>query len=456
MMITSPKYLLRILVLFILVAFTGCTTPKTGLYKVGFATSDITPSDGTTYDPLLAKALVLQQGDLIGAIVVCDIMDIDSKNVEIARGLISSKTGIPAENISISCTHNHAEGDCENLAERIAQSAIDASKTLIPVVLSSGKTIQEDISFNRRFLMLDGTVRMNPGFDTVANTSFENGLPYLNKEIIRPVGPIDTDLPVIFFRSATDDKPLGSFTGFAVHVCVFGQGYSADFPGYLARELAKNYGDQFFSMYGEGTCGDINHWDVRRSGVGQNGPAKSEEIGKGMAQSIIRAVPGLNQGIPDFRIITRILDIPILPVTEMDIEWAKSAIADEFRDFTSIGFDNRGFLAWVRAHKIMRIVKMSKKGMKTFPVEIKVFKIDNQTAIVTLPGEIFVEHGLAIKAGSPFKNTIIITEANADCDYVPTLKAYGEGGYEVVSSFLVPGAGEMMVKTVGEMLREVE
>jgi len=194
---------------------------------------------------------------------------------------------------------------------------------------------------------------------------------------------------------------------------------------------------------------------VKRSGEGQNGPARSEQIGKDMALNIIKAVPDLSQGSPEFQIITRVLKIPVQPVTVMDVEWAKSAIADNFKDFRSVDFDKRGFLAGVRAQKIMRIVRLSDKKTKTFPIEIKVFKIDNQTAIVTLPGEIFVEHGLAIKANSPFKNTLIITEANADCDYIPTLKAYGEGGYEVVSSFLVPGAGEMMVEAAGEMLKEL-
>lgn len=455
MIITSRIPILGILSLSLLLVFESCKTPKTDIFQVGFASSDITPSDGKIYDPLLAKALVLKQGNITGAIVVCDIMDIEYEAVVKARSIISSKTDIPAENISISCTHNHAGGDCENISERIAQSVIDARKVLIPVIISSGKTIQQGISFNRRFLMVDGTVRMNPGFDSVTKTSFENGWPYLNKEIIRPVAPIDTDLPVIFFKSTADNHPVGSFTCFALHVCVFGHGYSSDFPGFLARELSKYYGDAFFSIFGEGTCGDINHWDVKRSGEGQNGPARSEQIGKDMALNIIKAVPDLSQGSPEFQIITRVLKIPVQPVTVMDVEWAKSAIADNFKDFRSVDFDKRGFLAGVRAQKIMRIVRLSDKKTKTFPIEIKVFKIDNQTAIVTLPGEIFVEHGLAIKANSPFKNTLIITEANADCDYIPTLKAYGEGGYEVVSSFLVPGAGEMMVEAAGEMLKEL-
>jgi len=184
MIITSRIPILGILSLSLLLVFESCKTPKTDIFQVGFASSDITPSDGKIYDPLLAKALVLKQGNITGAIVVCDIMDIEYEAVVKARSIISSKTDIPAENISISCTHNHAGGDCENISERIAQSVIDARKVLIPVIISSGKTIQQGISFNRRFLMVDGTVRMNPGFDSVTKTSFENGWPYLNKEII--------------------------------------------------------------------------------------------------------------------------------------------------------------------------------------------------------------------------------------------------------------------------------
>lgn len=427
----------------------GDNTLEAGFYKI-----DITPSKGTVFDPLMAKALVLKQGDEKAAIVVCDIIGIDQKITDEVRKAVSEKTGIPAGHISISATHDHSAGRCEDLATRITQAIIEADKLLKPVSISSGTSMQEGLAFNRRFLMVDGTVRMNPAIDKVTGTSFENGYPYLNPEIIRPVGPVDTDVPIVFFNSAEDNKPIGSLTCFAMHTCVFGSGYSADYPGFLAKRLSESYGENFISIFGEGTCGDINHWDVKKPGEGQNGPGRSSEIGFEIAETIKKAIPNLSSNTPCLKVLHRVVDVPLQSVTEMDIAWAQSARDDKFRDFGSTAFNNRGFLAGVRAGKILRLAEM-RKTMESLPLEVQVFRIDKQTAVVTLPGEIFVEHGLTIKKNSAFKNTIILELANNSCSYIPTLKNYSEGSYETVNSVLIPGGGEMLVKAAIELLNEL-
>jgi hypothetical protein len=50
--------------------------------------------------------------------------------------------------------------------------------------------------------------------------------------------------------------------------------------------------------------------------------------------------------------------------------------------------------------------------------------------IVGLPGEIFVEYGLQIKAQSPFNRTFVVELANDYVGYCPTDLALQEGGYE--------------------------
>ncbi|MEZ6048910.1 MAG: hypothetical protein R3C11_25690 [Planctomycetaceae bacterium] len=40
-----------------------------------------------------------------------------------------------------------------------------------------------------------------------------------------------------------------------------GIGHSADYPYYLQQTFEK-YGDDFVSVFGIGTCGDINHINV--------------------------------------------------------------------------------------------------------------------------------------------------------------------------------------------------
>jgi len=81
-------------------------------------------------------------------------------------------------------------------------------------------------------------------------------------------------------------------------------------------------------------------------------------------------------------------------------------------------------------------------------------------AIVMLPFELFVEHGLEIKDKSPYEHTMIIELANGYSGYVPTTKAFSRpGGYETLtltSSKLVENAGEIVVEEAGRLLDEMK
>ena len=65
----------------------------------------------------------------------------------------------------------------------------------------------------------------------------------------------------------------------------------------------------------------------------------------------------------------------------------------------------------------------------------------DELAIVGLPGEVFAELGLDLRARSPFPHTLVLGLANEAIGYVPTRRAYDEGGYEPTSSRLQPGGG---------------
>ena len=90
------------------------------------------------------------------------------------------------------------------------------------------------------------------------------------------------------------------------------------------------------------------------------------------------------------------------------------------------------------------------------PVEVQVIALGNEVAIVALPGEVFVDLGLAIKRASPFKSTLIVELSNCvETVYIPHRAAYAGGSYEVTNSTLQPGAGEMLVETAIRLLREI-
>jgi hypothetical protein len=89
------------------------------------------------------------------------------------------------------------------------------------------------------------------------------------------------------------------------------------------------------------------------------------------------------------------------------------------------------------------------------PVDVQVLSVGEDVAIVALPGEIFVDLGLAIKGASPFRTTLVIELSNCvETMYVPTRAACAGGSYEVTNSALLPGSGEMLVEAAIRLLRE--
>ena len=88
--------------------------------------------------------------------------------------------------------------------------------------------------------------------------------------------------------------------------------------------------------------------------------------------------------------------------------------------------------------------------------EVQVIALSDELAIVALPGEIFVELGLALKKASPFKTTLIAELANGSVGYVPNREAYPQGNYEIVSARGEVGSGEKLVEVALRLLGEVK
>jgi hypothetical protein len=438
--------------------------------QAGIAVVDITPPAGYrmsgyfyerlntgTHDPLQAKALVLRQGEEQAALVLCDLIGLSRDVSGRARALAAKKTGIPVEHILIAATHSHtgplysgalrnyfheqavaAKGEDPHekidypaaLAEKLAEAIGRAKESARPARLRAGMARQEGLSFNRRFHMKSGIVQFNPG--------------KLNPNIVRPAGPIDPDVGLLRFLSG--DKDLALLTVFALHLdTVGGTEYSADFPFYLERKLRTALGSDCVSLFGAGTCGDINHIDVSRKDP-QKGQEEAARIGTTLAETVQVALPKLQEARSP-RLATR-QAIVNAPLQKYDAE----AIAQARKDMAKIGKRELPFLKEVEACKIVSLQSLPKE---TLPMEVQVFRLSDEAAVVGLPGEIFVDLGLAIKKASPFPVTLVIELCNDSPGYVPTVKAFKEGSYETVNSRVQPGGGEKLVEAATRLLKEL-
>jgi hypothetical protein len=105
--------------------------------------------------------------------------------------------------------------------------------------------------------------------------------------------------------------------------------------------------------------------------------------------------------------------------------------------------------------KAVTIVGIDEIGTEKLPMDVQAFRLSDSTALVTLPGELFVELGLSIKQNSPFETTFVVELANDFPGYIPTKQAFAEGSYEPTNSKVMPGGGEMLRDAAIELLKKL-
>lgn len=441
--------------------------------KAGIALVDITPpipfrmsgyfyerlSTGTK-DPLHARAIVFQQGQETAAFVFCDVVGLPLEVAAPARKKVSAATGIPVDHIAVTGTHTHtgplffmslhdffheravakqgkdpydSEAYRAELTDKIAEAVTKAKAALAPVELKAGNAHEDRISFNRRFHMKDGSVRFNP--------------PEMSPDIIRPAGPIDPQVGIVLLSKPGAKEPSSGIVSFAMHLDTTGGTlYSADYVKSLEDRLKKSFGPDFTLLFGTGTCGNINHRDVAKHEQ-RNADTLGDMLGKTVANAIEKGEL-TSDGEPSLAVRSVKVPAPLQTYSEAEIAKAKA-------NMPRVGTRELPFMESVEACKIMDIERLKRNGAPE-ELEVQAFRLNHETAIVTLPSEIFVEFGLAIKAASPFKTTLVVELANDDLAYTPTKQAFAEGSYEITNSRVQSGTGEKLVEAAIGLLKELE
>jgi hypothetical protein len=286
-----------------------------------------------------------------------------------------------------------------------------------------------------------------------------------NPNVVRAAGPIDPRIELLAIRHSEDGQVRGLFSNFALHLdTVGGTQWSADYPFFIEQTLRRNFGSNLISMFGTGCCGDINHSNPRaatRNKVDFIG----NTIGTSICLEFVRLTP-LNRS--QLQVRSQMVELPLQEVSESEIERAVQLVAIvkqggkvEFLDHVTAykhlvldQFQHSQPFADTSEHITWGLSRSLGGIGKDLPVEVTAITLGDEVAIVCLPGEVFVELGLAIKQASPFPRTMIIELANAvETIYIPHRAAYAGGGYEVTNSALKPGGGEMLVEAAIGLLR---
>jgi neutral ceramidase len=432
-------------------------TPPVGYRMAGSYHEQL--SEGV-HDPLMAKVLVLEQDDCRIVIATVDLCSIGREASDPLRAAIANAASVPVDHTMIWASHTHGgpeyygslrdlqhqarldrdgKDDAEpidylkQLEERLATATSDAVDSLKQVAVHATTAIVPDLAHNRRFLCQDGTVRFNP--------------PRRDPSLVKPAGPVDDRATFVEFTPGDANAATTILWTFPMHTAIHGGPlFSADYPGVVQESIGHDGPRRCVTLFGEGTAGDINHIDF----LSDRSPPDPQQAGQRIADAILAARSNA-PSIPARRLrtISRRFPLPLRHTTPDAQAWARDLFASRI-------VPEPAFLRLVDAYRELNTQRLRdrEKG-DMLQAEVQGVAIDDQLAIVALPHEVFVQLGMMIRQQSPFATTLVVSLSNDLDFYVPTARGYVEGSYEVTTSSLQPGSGELLVSAALQVLQQL-
>ncbi len=439
--------------------------------RAGAAVADITPPLGESvvggfapfpatavHDKLYAKCLVLDDGEIQIALVICDNLGIVREVYDKAREIIGEEGKLPPENILMAATHTHSgtRSSTDRYAPILAGGIADAVKAaydnLEPARIGWGGIEEPSELFNRRWFVSDPELLKNPfgGIDKVRMNP-----PSGNAALVEPAGPVDPEVSFLSVQS-TDGRPIALLANYSLHYVggVDKGDISADYFGIFSKRIgelldARASDPPFVGMMSNGTSGDVNNINFRaRGGKSYEKYEKMAEVAEVVAQRVKVAHDQIEfrEWVP-LRFAHR----------ELTLKFRKpdAAMQKYFAEVLAKPEDAEKFHRYETnyAERVQKLLD----GPDEVSIPLQVLRIGD-LAVAAMPFEVFTEIGLEIKEKSPFQDSFTIELANDSRGYLPTPRHHALGGYEtwMGTNRVQLDASEQITKVILELMDELK
>ena len=409
------------------------------------------------HDNLYCNAVLLEEDGKKICFLGFDLLGLNIETCKAIKDNIQVQTGIDSKSIVINSTHTHSGPDVlgifrestnenciqyiQEMIKKVTYEVASLPTELKEAHLSIAKNHIYDLSFNRRLIMKDSTMKMNWEDINI-------------EDVIKEAGPIDPELYALVIED-NKNATIAIMINFTLHPAVLvGKDWlwSRDYINYLTTNLKDKLGENTVVFFANGAEGNVNHINYKDKNQGR-GFEEAERIGSMLSNYVIDALKSKKPLNPSpFKSLSKMIKLPLRKITKEVISWAEKLLEKQ-GDFIPSLLD--GVPDEIYAREALRLSKIEDKYIET---EIHVVQIGN-TVITTFPGEVFVEFGLQVKQGSPFCNTMVFGLANDIVGYIPTEISFTEGGYEIKtawSSKLDPKAGDILVSEVLDLLEKLQ
>jgi neutral ceramidase len=405
--------------------------------------SDRTEMFKGVHDDLLVRALVLDDGRTRLALIGSDLMAIDAKMVRRVRAQIQKATGIPVQNILVSCAHNHSapsyyqleqrgatELPLEDfLVERFTEAAVEAYQKRVPARAAFRAGNIEGATRNRQ---------------------------QENEEVI------DTQVGVVRVEELESRKIIAILFNFTGHPVILGATnllLSGEYPGAACRAIEKLLGG--VAIFTQGACGDVT---VHRSG---DPFLEVERVGRLLAGEVIKAAEftrgsesvSLDAASETLKLVPK--PLPSVQEAQETLDLARAAMEQCEEDNANAEvrrqLQRKVELLSLTLRQATSLEKGTLKRPDRYEAEVQVVRVGD-LVMVAVPCELFVEYALEMRARvkqTLGKHMVLVGFANGYIGFVVTPRAMATGGYEASVTRVGATAGRRITETAMDLLREL-
>jgi hypothetical protein len=456
----------------------------------GFARRDITPHERFPSGIWMAQKHIRAQGIhrklyvsclIVGdaqqsvALLGYDLTILSRRQIAAIRAEVTKHTQLPAEQVWLYCTHNHAAPVTQDFYDR--DGADEVRAYIAELIVKSGEAAREAWHSRK-------PVRAAAGKGT-SSVGVNRDLLHEGRMITgpNPEGFTDPEVDVLRLDDSTG-KPLVGLVTYACHPTFLGPAnllVSPDYPGVLRDVFEQHAGAPcMFLQAGGGNVGPLRGFlgeldEVERDGTVLGLEAVKTFLTTDTLHRRTRVASVVESGAPlgmvrdesmlprapGFDWIAREVALPLNRSATTVYSTVEADLRASDREIAQLQASGATEEEVTRAiqRRLRHQLRLDRKQMyyeaETFPVAVRALRLCD-VCFVSLACEAYAELAVAVRAASPFAQTVFAAYEGPDVIYVAPRRYFREPvPMEVFNSPFGEGAAEVLVEQTTNILREL-